>query len=92
LYFEPQVRQFEADCMDKPKGSSPDPFFDGTTPSPIAQSEATQTETLSWREVAALAAKESDPNRLAQLVDELIRLLDEERQSKSLRPLNGDGR
>jgi hypothetical protein len=35
-----------------------------------------------WREVAAQAATESDPNRLSQLVDELIRLLDEERRNK----------
>jgi|HubBroStandDraft_6_1064221.scaffolds.fasta_scaffold36859_3 hypothetical protein len=36
-----------------------------------------------WREVAAQAATESDPNRLSQLVDELIRLLDEERRNKT---------
>lgn len=36
-----------------------------------------------WRAVAAQAAAETDPTRLSQLVDELIRLLDEERRGKT---------
>jgi len=35
-----------------------------------------------WREVAAQAASETDPQRLSQLVDELIRLLDEGRRHR----------
>jgi hypothetical protein len=35
-----------------------------------------------WREVAAQAASETNPERLSHLVDELIRLLDEERRGK----------
>lgn len=34
-----------------------------------------------WREVAAQAATETDPQKLSHLVDELIRLLDAERRS-----------
>lgn len=36
-----------------------------------------------WREIAAQAAVETDPDRLSRLVDELIRLLDEERRAKN---------
>ena len=36
-----------------------------------------------WREVAAQPAAETDPHRLPKLLDELIRLLDEGRVSKS---------
>jgi hypothetical protein len=33
-----------------------------------------------WMELCELAAKESDPNKLMKLTDEIIRLLDERRK------------
>jgi len=84
--------------MDKPKGCSPDQVpNDPSLQTPITQpksdmpSKSIQSEHTSWREVAAMAARESDPQRLAHLVDELIRLLDEERRGKGLRPFEKNG-
>jgi hypothetical protein len=45
---------------------------------PVAQPSAEPR----WRDIAAQAASETDPQRLSYLVDELIRLLDEERRGK----------
>jgi hypothetical protein len=54
------------------------------TENPKEPMPAPQTpEPQRWREVAAQAAIEADPQRLTELVDELIRLLDEERRGKS---------
>ena len=33
-----------------------------------------------WMELCALAAKESDPNKLMKLTEEIVRLLDEKRK------------
>jgi hypothetical protein len=77
--------------MDKPEGLKP--MTPESVKAPAAQSQLPHRtpETAApqkaepvprWREVAAQAATESDPNRLSQLVDELIQLLDEERRNK----------
>jgi hypothetical protein len=53
------------------------------TPTPAEQPALREIpDTQPWREIAAQAASETDPQRLSRLVDELIRLLDEERRSR----------
>jgi hypothetical protein len=74
--------------MDKPEGpkclNSQDRETGKTSPPPQQLQVPPQLRNSErWREVAARAASETDPHRLTQLVDELIRLLDECRASKS---------
>jgi hypothetical protein len=74
--------------MDKPEGPkcpNSQGRETGETSPPLEQLKAPPRppDSERWREVAAQAAAETDPNRLTQLVDELIRLLDEGRASKS---------
>jgi hypothetical protein len=75
--------------MEKPEGlkcaDAHDPNRPKTPPpSERLSSPAAPPSTGSerWREVAAQAASETDPQRLSQLVDELIRLLDEGRRHR----------
>ena len=79
--------------MEKPEGSkcadAQDPNDPQTAPLHETLTSSVQPPAAGserWREVAAQAATETDPHRLSQLVDELIRLLDESRQPKTTQP------
>jgi hypothetical protein len=56
----------------------------------------TQDETTSplerWRDVAQKVQQEQDPNRMIELVQQLIATFDEEQLRKRLRPRTGDAR
>ena len=41
-----------------------------------------------WMELCALAAKEQDPEKLMQLTDEILRLLDEDEKEARLKQSN----
>ena len=77
--------------MNKPDGCSADqlPKHSPSTPQ-SNRADLSATQNPNWREVAALASTETNPQKLAELVDNLIRLLDEERRSKGLRPFDKD--
>jgi hypothetical protein len=72
--------------MEKPEGSEcVDPEDSKTseakpTPGRAPRSDSGVPDDPPWRKVAAQAASETDPHRLTQLVEELIRLLDQERR------------
>ena len=73
--------------MDNSQDCSPD------HPNPISEKreslpktfpavESPQTSSERWREVAAMAAGERDPQKLSHLIDELLRLLDKNDEGK----------
>lgn len=79
--------------MDKPESSkpmNPETEVNRTTPEAPQPNGTGASQPMipghvprkpDWRQVAAAAATETDPQKLSNLVDELIRLLDEERRS-----------
>jgi hypothetical protein len=45
-----------------------------------------ETNRKKWMELCELASKESDPNKLLALINEITRLLDEKRKGQSRLP------